>query len=628
MTFTLPLTEFSRFLGVLMLSLIMATAFFYASDQFVYENLNVILLHGQLLFSGILLLFALKLYLRFALRLTLSRAICSFLDALSIALLMAFYLICIVGYFGWGKIPTFNLVNAYLREIPLYLDSVINTALFIFVLSALVLIIIVLTIFVRRCLYGSSVRNDIFSSRKIVLIFVGVVIVSHMHLFFYVGVMSYVPKNEPFTVFFGYEGRHNRQMNDDVLSQYSANNRNRNMVMIRDGNEVYKPAMQHNTSNVILIFVDALREDRLSINGYSKKNDIFLSWLTQMSGGNYGGVRSTCTESICGIMSVLRGQFLHRMGLESMSLTDVLQLHGYKIHHLLTGDHTNFYNLRDLYGRSDVYLDGTHRQSYKMNDDAGAVNDLSKLNFDSLSKQYLQFHLMSVHGIGVRDELFEVQQPFENYYKHLFAKFNKTPDDELRFSNYYDNGVRQADDNIRKIVEILKQKKLLNDAIIVITADHGELLGEHALYSHSHPPYEPLLKVPLIMAHFKNGIPVPMSFNKDKRVTSHVQIAPLILEQLSMPSPLYWDGVLQTGSEAGAMKGDIEFHYVRQGEWCAVIQGGMGEEFKYMVNQRAGRTHFFDLNQDPSEVNDKIKTTDAKRLAYLESKLLEERACY
>lgn len=55
------------------------------------------------------------------------------------------------------------------------------------------------------------------------------------------------------------------------------------------------------------------------------------------------------------------------------------------------------------------------------------------------------------------------------------------------------------DDQIGEIINALEQRGMLNNTYIIFASDHGEMLGDHGLYTKS-VPYEPSLRVPLIVA--------------------------------------------------------------------------------------------------------------------------------
>lgn len=65
----------------------------------------------------------------------------------------------------------------------------------------------------------------------------------------------------------------------------------------------------------------------------------------------------------------------------------------------------------------------------------------------------------------------------------------------------YDATLLDLDRAAEALIADLTQRGLLDDTIIVLTADHGELLGEHHLYSHRWALYEPLVRVPLLIRY-------------------------------------------------------------------------------------------------------------------------------
>jgi len=72
---------------------------------------------------------------------------------------------------------------------------------------------------------------------------------------------------------------------------------------------------------------------------------------------------------------------------------------------------------------------------------------------------------------------------------------------------WYDNEMACLDFEIGELLNRLKECKLYNDTLIVVTSDHGELLGEHEDFGHSYWLYQELLHVPLIVKYpqGKNG---------------------------------------------------------------------------------------------------------------------------
>jgi arylsulfatase A-like enzyme len=74
---------------------------------------------------------------------------------------------------------------------------------------------------------------------------------------------------------------------------------------------------------------------------------------------------------------------------------------------------------------------------------------------------------------------------------------------------------------------------IVGDApIVVVVADHGELYGEHTLYGHSNTLYEPLIRVPMVMA----GGVIPEGLVVG-RLVSLVDIMPTLLAAAGIDSP-------------------------------------------------------------------------------------------
>lgn len=63
----------------------------------------------------------------------------------------------------------------------------------------------------------------------------------------------------------------------------------------------------------------------------------------------------------------------------------------------------------------------------------------------------------------------------------------------------YDAAVRDADAALGAVIEALRARGVLDDTLVVVTSDHGEHLGEHHLLGHKFSVYSPLVHVPLVL---------------------------------------------------------------------------------------------------------------------------------
>ena len=65
----------------------------------------------------------------------------------------------------------------------------------------------------------------------------------------------------------------------------------------------------------------------------------------------------------------------------------------------------------------------------------------------------------------------------------------------------YDGEIAYTDSKIGKFFADLRKIGRYDSSLIFVTADHGELLGEHGLAGHGLDPFEPLVRVPLLVKY-------------------------------------------------------------------------------------------------------------------------------
>ncbi|MCC6930213.1 MAG: sulfatase-like hydrolase/transferase [Gemmatimonadaceae bacterium] len=65
----------------------------------------------------------------------------------------------------------------------------------------------------------------------------------------------------------------------------------------------------------------------------------------------------------------------------------------------------------------------------------------------------------------------------------------------------YDAAIARLDEEIGRLLDSLQRRGALDNTIVVVTADHGELFGEHGLRGHANALYRPLLQVPLFVRY-------------------------------------------------------------------------------------------------------------------------------
>jgi arylsulfatase A-like enzyme len=102
----------------------------------------------------------------------------------------------------------------------------------------------------------------------------------------------------------------------------------------------------------------------------------------------------------------------------------------------------------------------------------------------------------------------------------------------------YDAEIRTLDDYLRELFDLFDKMGLMDNSIIVFTADHGENLGEHHHICHGHP-YEQALKIPL-MFHFPNDFRAGLRINALVELTD---VLPTVMDIINLQATTEIDGM-------------------------------------------------------------------------------------
>ena len=74
-------------------------------------------------------------------------------------------------------------------------------------------------------------------------------------------------------------------------------------------------------------------------------------------------------------------------------------------------------------------------------------------------------------------------------------------EDRVGAASPYDAEVTAADRATGRVIDALRAAGVLDDTIVIVTADHGESLGEHGEATHAIFVYDATVRVPLIVRH-------------------------------------------------------------------------------------------------------------------------------
>ena len=159
----------------------------------------------------------------------------------------------------------------------------------------------------------------------------------------------------------------------------------------------------------------------------------------------------------------------------------------------------------------------------------------------------------------------------------------------------YDEEIAYTDQQLGVLRDGLADRGLLEDGLVIFTADHGEELFEHGDFEHGHALWQELLHVPLILwgARVNPG--------RDATPVSLVDIAPKVLDWLDLVSPVPFDGLSLLPTVSASVPVPDRPLYAESMRRSTPQSGVMRWPQKLVVDHASGRLLQFDLAQDPHE---------------------------
>jgi arylsulfatase A-like enzyme len=217
----------------------------------------------------------------------------------------------------------------------------------------------------------------------------------------------------------------------------------------------------------------------------------------------------------------------------------------------------------------------------------------------------------------------------EFQYLFGFVGVHKDPNrvrDVLMARDCYDDCIAYLDEQLGRLLEELRSRKLLDDTVVIIASDHGEGFGEHSTIGHSYTVYLEELRVPLVIlapgAPAGKVVKSPVSL-RDLPAT----VADLIGLSAGSPFPgrslaAYWKAAspkpaLETAGPVFSERvGASALHALNaRGLRNAEFQMSLVAGDQHFIRDGTGTEMLFNLTTDPFEELDLIKTPYGKEQA-------------
>ncbi|HET9373306.1 MAG TPA: sulfatase-like hydrolase/transferase, partial [Vicinamibacterales bacterium] len=357
---------------------------------------------------------------------------------------------------------------------------------------------------------------------------------------------------------------------------------------------------------IVLVSIDTLRADRLPLYGYASGRTPRLDALARESvvfEKAYAHAPQTLPSHASMLTGLLpfdhgvRDNLGFTLGADHPMLQERLKAAGYR-----SGGFVSAYVLRHGTGIArgfDVYDDefpegGVDRSPGQIQRGGADTLAAAVRWMDSLADERFFLFL----------HLYEPHKPY-------------TPPSRFQGMNAYDGEIAYSDEIVGQLADYLARRSWLDRSTFVVTADHGEGLGDHGEQEHGLFVYDESIRVPLL-------VKLPGSENGGRRVAApvqHIDLFPTIgaiaalqglpaLRGRDLSPALHGTGTIAPqGIYSEALYPRYHFGW---SELLALTD----ERFRYI---QAPRPELYDLERDPDErtnlVRDRAQAAAAMRAA-------------
>jgi len=418
--------------------------------------------------------------------------------------------------------------------------------------------------------------------------------------------------------------------------------------------------------NVLLVVMDTVRSDRLSLHGYGRKTTVNLDRLAPRA-IRFDQARSTAPWTLPSHVSMFTGLWPHQaavgedrpLGASHSTLAEFLAARGY----LTAGFVANTYFCNSWYGLGRGFA---HYEDFY--DEDLVVSVTETLRSSSLGRCLVRLVNLPLGGDRRRKDAARINRDFLDWLSEqekgrpFFAFLNffdahspyllpegcdrrfgraetaaelavlqdwdnrpkqNIPENEVTLvSDAYDDCIAYLDSQIGKLIDELERRGVLDNTLVIITSDHGEELGEHGLFGHGRSLYSQEVHVPLMIlapgdraAGRIVGDPVSL---RDLPAT----IVDLLGASGDSPFPgnslaRYWKpgpGRLDPSTTAVlcevALREKVSKNQNRAPAWRGPMKSVVALGKTYIRNAD-GREELYDLLSDPADSRDLVESIDS-----------------
>jgi arylsulfatase A-like enzyme len=367
--------------------------------------------------------------------------------------------------------------------------------------------------------------------------------------------------------------------------------------------------------NLILMSIDTLRRDHLSVYGYARDTSPALKALAQRGvvfddvvseAATTGPSHMTMMTGVpAQVHGVLRG--LSMLAAPVTTLAEIVRAHGYEAAAFTEGG-----ALAHEFGFNRGFAEYVENAPHNGTPAGDVAGTYAKAR-DWIAREGDHPFFLFVHTFQVHAP-YQPPKAYERYFAEDDVPPSVVPAEGATAALAYDRDIRFVDDELDAFVSWLDREGHLAHTVVMVTADHGEEFYEHGQLGHGTLPYEQVLRVPLVV--FGPGV------SGGRRLAApitHRDYLATIVELMG----LAWPGV-DGRSFADHLRGrpDVEADADRSmvsASWVLptgfkepafAVRRGSRKLIRYQSSDGAQASMYFHLDDDPAERHDVYRPDD------------------
>jgi arylsulfatase A-like enzyme len=436
------------------------------------------------------------------------------------------------------------------------------------------------------------------------------------------------------------------------------------------------PGPPESAPNVLLIVLDTVRSQSMSLYGYERATTPFLKSLAD-EGVVFQLAIAPCSHTLPTHATLFTGRFQYEtganwstpLGPKFPTLAEVLSSRGYAtagfvantyVCNTMSGLARGFGRYEDQITFVGKFFNSSPLIRFALKQNwvrklIGYRDLLGRKRVNRITDDFLQWfdripggrpffaflNYYDAHQPYLSPEEFdgmfgptELLGTYLGRYNHgVPCSHDNTSAEEIQaLHNSYDAAIAYLDAGLKRLFGELERRNLLERTLVFVVSDHGEEFGEHSVFGHGTDLHIQSIHVPLLL-RYPASIPAGVAVDKPVSLRDVPATTMEILglaETETFPGrslSRYWTGTDQSQSEPDESMLSELIYAPWDPEWAPVSKGDMKSlvtgEMHYIRNGD-GTEEVYNIRADPEEQNNLIQTPRGAEAAAEARRIIEE----